>query len=113
MNTTGSSWNRRKGTPLPEKIQKPSDFLHEENNPQDHQLRTEKIEGEMLYSVLTGLTSTEYSDCSSIETKIVYKQTQNRPIQHIYIYTIVLLPYSYFNIDISILMILFSLSLSP
>ena len=69
MYIAGSSWNRRKGTPLPEKIEKPSDFLPEEKTPQDHQLRTEKREGEMFYSVHTGLTSTEYSDSSSLETR--------------------------------------------
>ena len=33
----------------------------EEKTPQDHQLRTEKREGEMSHSVHTGLTSIEYS----------------------------------------------------
>ena len=37
--------------------------------PQDHQARTEKKEGEMLYSVHTGLTSTVNSDTSSLEAR--------------------------------------------
>ena len=69
MYITGSSWNRHKGTPLPEKVQKPSDFFPEENTPQDHQARTEKREGEMLYSVHTDLTSTINLDTSSLEDR--------------------------------------------
>ena len=33
MYITGNLWNRHKGTPLPEKVQKPSDFFPEENTP--------------------------------------------------------------------------------
>ena len=33
MYITGNAWNRRKGTPLPEKIQKPADFIPEEDTP--------------------------------------------------------------------------------
>ena len=38
-------------------------------HPQDRQPKFEKTEGEMLYSVHTGLTSTEYSKNNSLETR--------------------------------------------
>ena len=69
----------------------------------------------MLYSVHTGMTSTVYSGTCSLENRIgvVYQQTLNRLLHHIYIDTFVLLRSSHTNIDLSLLQIPFSLSLDP
>ena len=56
----GTVWNRHKGTPKPETVQKPADFLPEESTPQAPlaEIKEEyekRIGGEMFYSVQSGL----------------------------------------------------------